>query len=201
MVTTLHHRSKPSRFILYALAFILSFLFCLPWVSAKETPKPKPQDWQINGISAALEDGHDQVKGYALKQLVEYNLKDLKSLVKKPEDIAEKAAKILKDEKVDANVRSGAAEALGNLGDAAAKYAPDIAKILKDEKVPAYVRRSAAEALGNLGDAATKYVPDIAKILKDEKVPAYVRSGAAEALGNLGDAATKYVPDIAKILK
>ncbi|MBN3942413.1 MAG: PBS lyase, partial [Nostoc sp. NMS9] len=111
MVTTPRHRSKPSRFILYALAFILSFLFCLPWVSAKEKPKPKPQDWQINGILAALDDGLDQVKGYALKQLVEYNLKDLKSLVKKPEDIAEKAANILKDEKVPANVRSGAASA------------------------------------------------------------------------------------------
>ncbi|MDZ7970416.1 MAG: PBS lyase, partial [Nostoc sp. DedSLP03] len=35
-------------------------------------------------------------------------------------------ANILKDEKVDANVRRSAAEALGNLGDAATKYVPDI---------------------------------------------------------------------------
>ncbi|QFS45187.1 HEAT repeat domain-containing protein [Nostoc sphaeroides] len=201
MVTTPRHRSKPSRFILYALAFILTFLFSLPWVNAKETPKPKPQDWQINGISAALDDGHDKVKEYALNKLVEYNLKDLKSLVKKPEDIAEKAAKILKDEKVDADVRGSAASALGNLGDAAAKYVPDILNILKDEKVSAYVRGSAASALGNLGDAAAKYVPDILNFLKDEKVSASVRSGAAVALGNLGDAAAKYVPDILNILK
>ena len=102
---------------------------------------------------------------------------------------------------MSANVRSGAAVALGNLGSAAANYVPDIAKILKDEKVSATVRYGAAVALGNLGSAAANYVPDIAKILKDEKVSATVRYGAAVALGNLGSAAANYVPDIAKILK
>ncbi|BAY75972.1 PBS lyase HEAT-like repeat protein [Nostoc linckia NIES-25] len=199
MLTTPRKNSKLSLFFLFCFTLLLTLFLSLPWVNAKETPKP--QDWQINGISAALDDGHDKVKEYALDKLVEYNLKDLKSVVKKPEDIAEKAAKILKDEKVPANVRSGAASALGNLGDAAAKYVPDIAKILKDEKVDATVRSGAASALGDLGDAAAKYVPDIAKILKDEKVDATVRSGAASALGNLGDAAAKYVPDILKILK
>ncbi|RCJ27134.1 PBS lyase [Nostoc minutum NIES-26] len=179
----------------------MTSLLSLPWVNAKETPKPKPQDWQINGISAALDDGHDQVKGYALYKLVEYNLKDLKSLVKKPEDIAEKAAKIFKDEKVDANVRSSAAVALGNLGDAAAKYVPDILNILKDEKVDAYVRRNAAEALGNFGQAAAQYIPDIANILKDEKVELYIRRNAAVALGRLGQAAAQYIPEILKFLK
>ncbi|MBD2415900.1 HEAT repeat domain-containing protein, partial [Nostoc calcicola FACHB-3891] len=201
MLTTPRHTNKLSLFLLFCFTLLLTFLFSLPWVSAKETPKPKPQDWQINGISAALDDGHDQVKKYALDKLVEYNLKDLKFLVKKPEDIAEKAAKILKDEKVPANVRRSAASALGKLGDAAAKYVPDIANILKDEKVPANVRSSAASALGSLGDAAAKYVPDIANILKDEKVSVNVRSSAASALGSLGDAAAKYVPDIANILK
>ncbi|MEH1940855.1 MAG: HEAT repeat domain-containing protein [Nostoc sp.] len=158
MVTTPRHRSKPSRFILYALAFILSFLFCLPLVSAKEKPKPKPQDWQINGILAALDDGQDQVKGYALNQLVKYNLKDLKSLGNKSEYFAQKADNILKDEKVPANVRSGAASALGNLGDAAAKYVPDILNFLKDEKVPAYVRSGAASALANIRKLELKEV-------------------------------------------
>ena len=71
----------------------------LSWVSAKETPKPKPQAWQINGIVAALDDGYDEVKGYALRKLVyDYDLGNLKSVVEKPEDIAQKAANILKDE-------------------------------------------------------------------------------------------------------
>ena len=150
MVTTPRHRSKPSRFILYALAFILSFLFCLPWVNAKETPKPKPQDWQINGIVAALDDRYDKVKGYAFNKLAAYELKDLKTVVKKPEDIAQKVANILKDEKVDSYVRGSAAEALSNFGQAAAQYIPDILKFLKDEKVDSSVRGSAAEALSNI---------------------------------------------------
>ncbi|MEH2236071.1 MAG: PBS lyase, partial [Nostoc sp.] len=75
--------------------------------------------------------------------------------------------------------------ALGNLGQAAANYVPDIAKILKDEKVDANVRYGAAVALGNLGQAAANYVPDILNFLKDEKVDAYVRSGAASALGKI----------------
>ncbi|MDZ8096451.1 MAG: PBS lyase, partial [Nostoc sp. DedQUE05] len=124
MVTTPRHRSKPSRFILYALAFILSFLFCLPWVSAQETPKPKPQDWQINGIVAALDDSYDKVKGYAFDKLAAYELKDLKTVVKKPEDIAQKVANILKDEKVDLSVRRSAAVALSNFGQVAAQYIP-----------------------------------------------------------------------------
>ena len=184
MLTIPRRTSKPL-FFLFCFTLLLTFFLSLPWVNAKETPKPKPQGWQINGISAALDDGQNQVKGYALDKLVEYNLKDLKSLVKKPEDIAEKAAKILKDEKVNADVRGSAASALGNLGDAAAKYVPDILNILKDEKVPAYVRGSAASALGNLGDTAAKYVPDILNFLKDEKVDASVRYGAAEALGKI----------------
>ncbi|MEH2213047.1 MAG: HEAT repeat domain-containing protein, partial [Nostoc sp.] len=40
--------------------------------------------------------------------------------------------------------------ALGNLGDAAAKYVPDILNFLKDEKVDANVRYGAASALGKI---------------------------------------------------
>nr|WP_322710313.1 HEAT repeat domain-containing protein [Nostoc sp. ChiSLP03a]MDZ8211402.1 HEAT repeat domain-containing protein [Nostoc sp. ChiSLP03a] len=158
MVTTPRHRSKPSRFILYALAFILSFLFCLPWVSAKETPKPKPQDWQINGIVAALDDSYDKVKGYAFEKLAAYELKDLKTVVKKPENIAQKVANILKDEKVDSIVRGSAAVALSNFGQAAAQYIPEILKFLKDEKVASNVRGSAAEALANIRKLELKEV-------------------------------------------
>ncbi len=189
---------KHHRFILYPLIFLLSFLLCFPWVNAKEASKPKPQEWQINGIVAALDDGYDEVKGYALEKLREYDTKDLKSVVKKTEDIAEK---ILKDEKVNDSVRQSAALALGNFGEPAAKYIPDIVNFLKDEKVDSSVRRGAAVALGNFGSAAAKYIPDILNILKDEKVDSDVGYGAALALGNLGSAAAKYIPDIVNILK
>ncbi|MEH2201320.1 HEAT repeat domain-containing protein, partial [Nostoc sp.] len=201
MLTTSHHTSKRSLFFLFCFTLLLTLFLCLPWVSAKETPKPKPQQWQIDGIVAALDDSYPKVKGYAFEQLAKYKRQDLKILLKKPEEIAQKAANILKDEKVNSYIRGSAASALGNLGEAATKYIPDILNFLKDEKVDSSVRGNAASALGNLGEAATKYIPDIANILKDEKVDSRVRSGAASALGNLGEAATKYIPDIANILK
>ncbi|XWK89918.1 MAG: hypothetical protein U7127_07560 [Phormidium sp.] len=170
-------------------------------MNAQEAPKPKPQPWQIDGILAALEDSQDQVKRYAFEQLASYKSQDLKSVVKKPEDIARKAADILKDEKVDASVRNSAAEALGKLGQAAQPYIPDIANILKDKKVGIDARRSAAQALGNLGQAAQPYIPDILNILKDDKANINVINSSAEALGKLGQAAQPYIKDIANILK
>ncbi|MEH1970430.1 HEAT repeat domain-containing protein [Nostoc sp.] len=201
MLTIPRYTSKLSLFFLFSFTLLLTFLLSLPWVNAKETPKPKPQDWQINGISAALDDGHDEVKRYALDKLVEYNLKDLKSVVKKPEDIAEKTAKILKDKTVDKDVRSSAAQALGNLGEVAKPYVKDILDILKDKTVDLNVRRSAAQALGNLGEVAKPYVKDIADILKNKSVDSIVRYDAAVALGKFGEAAKSYVKDIADILK
>ncbi|MBD2141528.1 HEAT repeat domain-containing protein [Anabaena sp. FACHB-1250] len=201
MLTSLRHNSKPSRFLLYPLAFIFSFLLCLPWVSAKETPKPKPQDWQINGIVAALDDGNDGVKKLAFDKLNEYDLKNWPSVVEKPENIAQKAAKILKDKSVDSDVRGSAAKALGNLGEAAKPYVKDILDIFKDKSVDSDVRYGAAYALGNLGEAAKPYVKDILDILKDKSVDYNVRGSAAKALGNLGEAAKPYVKDILDILK
>ncbi|MEH2026261.1 HEAT repeat domain-containing protein [Nostoc sp.] len=170
-------------------------------VSTKEQPKPKPEAWQINGIVVALEDGYDGVKGSALDKLVKYDLKDLKSLGKKPEDIAQKAAKILKDKSVDKYVRSSAASALANLGEAAKPYVQDIADILKDKTVDSIVRSGAASALANLGEAAKPYVQDILDFLKDKTVDSIGRRGAALALGNLGEAAKPYIKDILDFLK
>jgi HEAT repeat protein len=200
MLLTSRLTRKPSPFILYALAFILSFLLTLPWVNAEEKPKP-PEAWQINGVVAALDDGHDKVKGYALKQLAEYELKNLKTVFKKPEDIAEKAAKILKDKSVDSNVRFRAALALGKLGELAKPYIKDIANIFKDKTVDEYVRGGAALALGKLGELAKPYVKDILEFLKDKTVDEYVRGDVAEVLGNLGKVGKPYVKDIADVLK
>ncbi|WP_425335056.1 HEAT repeat domain-containing protein [Nostoc punctiforme] len=180
---------------------MLTLLLALPWVSAKEPPKPKPEAWQINGIVTALDDGYDGVKEQAFEKFNEYDLKNLKSVVQKLEDIAQKATDILKDKTVDSNVREGAVKALGNLGKVAKPYVKDIADILKDKTVDSNVRSGAAVALGNLGEAAKPYVKDIADILKDKTVTSDVRSSAAKALGNLGEAAKPYIKDIADILK
>jgi HEAT repeat protein len=94
--------------------------------------------------------GHDQVKKSAFDKLNEDDLQNLKSVVEKPENIADKAFNILKDKSVDNSVRSSAAKALGNLGEAAKPYVKDIADILKDKSVDNSVRYGAAKALGNV---------------------------------------------------
>ncbi|BAY32367.1 HEAT repeat-containing PBS lyase [Nostoc carneum NIES-2107] len=201
MLTIPRQSNKLSFFFLFPFTLLLTLLLCLPWVSAKEQPKPKPEAWQINGIVAALDDGHDRVKKNAFDKLGEYDLKNLQLVFPKPEDIALKAAKILKDKSVDSSVRSSGAEALGNLGEAGKPYIKDIADILKDKSVDSSVRGGAAQALGNLGEAAKPYVKDILDFLKDKTVDNSVRSRAAAALGNLGKASKPYVKDILDFLK
>ncbi|MCP2727742.1 HEAT repeat domain-containing protein [Limnofasciculus baicalensis] len=144
--------------ILFPLTLCLTLFLSLPWLSAQQPPKPKPQLWQIDGIVAALDDSYPQVKGYAFNKLVEYEAQDLKAVLKKPEDIAQKAVNILSDEKLDPYIRIRAALALGNLGEAGAKYVPDILNFLKDEKVNPDIRSFAAFALANLGEERDKLV-------------------------------------------
>ncbi|MEH2352053.1 HEAT repeat domain-containing protein [Nostoc sp.] len=197
----LHIIKKRSPFFLFPFILLLTLFLALPWVSAKEQPKPKPEAWQINGIVAALNDGYDKVKTLAFENFNKYDLKNLKLVVQKPEDIAQKVFNILKDKTVDPYVRFIAAEALGNLGEAAKPYVKDTLDFLKDKSVDPRVRFIAAEALGNLGEAAKPYIKDILDILKDKSVDPSVRSSAAVVLGNLGEAAKPYVKDIADILK
>ncbi|MBD2564202.1 HEAT repeat domain-containing protein [Nostoc linckia FACHB-391] len=194
-------KKRSSPFFLFPFILLLTLLLALPWVSAKEQPKPKPEAWQINGIVAALDDGHNGVKKLAFEKFNEYDLKNLNLVVQKPEDIAQKAAKLLKNKTVDQDVRYGAASALGNLGEPAKPYIKDILDFLKDKSVDPYVRYGAASALRNLGEVAKPYVKDIADILKDKSADPYVRSSAASALRNLGEPAKPYIKDIADILK
>ena len=100
------------------------------------------------------------------------------------------------DENVDSFFRSTAAEALGNLGDAAKPYVEDIFAILKNEKVGSYIRGYAVLALGNLGNVAKPYVEDIAALLKDEKVDLSARSDLLEALGKIEKLSFDQIPII-----
>ncbi len=192
-------RRKLSFFLVFTFTFLFIFQLSLPWVNAKEAAKPEPKDWHISGIMAAVDDVYPEVQALAFDKLTRYELKNLNK--KQAEKIAKKAVNVLKDEKVNSNVRRSAAIALGNLGDAAKPYVQDILAILKDEKVNSDVRRGAAYALGNLGDATKPYIQNIAAILKNEKVNSGVRAEAAQALGDLGDAAKPYIQNIVAILK
>ena len=191
------HRFRP--FFLFFLTLILIISCSFPGINAQEESKPKVEDWQFNGILAALDDPYPEVKVFAFSKVSEYDGQSIPS--ETLENIAKQAANILKDENVDKFVRRDAAEALGNLGDAAKPYVKDLVYILKDKNVNEFVRRGAAIALGNLGDAAKPHIPDLVDILKDKNVNEFVRGDAAKALGNLGDAAKPHIPDLVDILK
>ncbi|UKO99405.1 hypothetical protein [Nostoc sp. UHCC 0870] len=77
----LYKIKQTSPLLLFFLTLLLTLLLFLPWVSAKEPPKPQPTAWQINGIVAALDDGHDGVKKLAFEKLNEYDLQNLQSVV------------------------------------------------------------------------------------------------------------------------
>ena len=154
--------------LVFVVCLTVALLVASPWVGAKEKPTAKPQDWQINGILVALEDSSPRVQGFALSNLSEYDAKGLKSILKKPEAIAQKAASLLKDKSQDASVRVSAASALGNLGDAAKPFILDLANIFKGKSRDISVLVSASSALGNLGDAAKSSIPNILNLLKDK---------------------------------
>ncbi|HEY9636733.1 MAG TPA: hypothetical protein V6D14_25260 [Coleofasciculaceae cyanobacterium] len=70
--------TRKSPFFLFPFTLLLS----LPWVSAKEAPKPKPQSWEIKGIVAALKDSYAGVRLQAASRLGKYQLDDPRSLIK-----------------------------------------------------------------------------------------------------------------------
>ena len=88
------HRSV---FISCFLAFLFSLSICVSWGNAKEKPKPKLQEWQINGILAALDDGYVGVKQKAFERLVKFDAADLKAFPKPSEEVEKRAAVLLLD--------------------------------------------------------------------------------------------------------
>jgi len=188
-------------FIFFPITFLLVFFLSFPWVNAQEAPKPKPKDWQIKGIMAALDDDYDEVKGYALSRLAKYEAKDLKAILKKPEDVAKKAAKLFNDKSVDLGVRGSAAKALGKMNYAAKPYVQDIADILKDKSVGSEVRSIAAYALGNMGDIAKPDIKDILDLVKDKSVKGHIRAEVVSSLKNIRDAKKPYLQDIFDLIE
>ena len=65
-------RRKFSFFLVFTFTFLFIFQLSLPWVNAKEKPKPELKDWQISGIMAALDDGYPQVQKLAFYKSREY---------------------------------------------------------------------------------------------------------------------------------
>ncbi len=119
-------QTRKSPFFLFPFTLLLTLLLSLPWVNAKEEPKPKPQAWEINGIVAALVDLHAEVRLQAANKLGEYQLDDPKSLIKNYKDLVDKLAQQLEDKEPDA--RRAAALALEKMQ--AKEYAPKLVDLL-----------------------------------------------------------------------
>jgi HEAT repeat protein len=156
----LHTRSSwiiPTWFVLFALVF--------PG-HAQEQRKPAEQ-WQVDGIKAALEDPLPSVRLLALDQLGSFS-----RLAGIP---ASQITPFLKDPSSD--VRGVAASALGAMQ--AKDQAGEVVKLLKDP-APG-VRRNAASALGAM--QAKDQAGEVVKLLKDPDSD--VRYAAASALGTM----------------
>jgi HEAT repeat protein len=97
----------------------------------------------------------------------------------------------------EAQVRTQAALALGEMGPDAQRAIPDLYKALKDKEES--VARQALQALRAIGTATRDDVPMLIGGLRDDNLR--VRSYAVEALGKLGPEARPAVPKLAELLK
>jgi HEAT repeat protein len=88
-------------------------------------------------------------------------------------------AEALKDQSAD--IRRSAAQALREIGPAAADAVSALAEALKDQN--ADVGRSAADALREIGPTSADVVPVLAEALKDQNVD--IRLSAADILGGI----------------
>jgi len=102
---------------------------------------------------------------------------------------------ILRDERVDAEVRRAVAKALATLQDREAL--PDLRAILRDKRVDAEVRGEVAQSLVTFLDREA--LPDLRALLRDKRVDAEVRHNIAQSLAMLQD--REALPDLRAILR
>jgi hypothetical protein len=197
---------KSAPVILFALSLVILLCLALP-VNAKEPSQLQPQQWQIDGILAALADERDDVKQLALEKLVTYDPLALQGIVK-PE-ILQAASKMPKDElstsELEGSSFPASAYALGRSGGVTESDIPKLIQVLKDEKQDSFARISAATALSSFGDGTKGYISEIANvlinILKNKKLDFSVRVNAAASLGRLRGSAKPYIPDIIHLIQ
>ncbi|GGA29450.1 hypothetical protein CYANOKiyG1_45860 [Okeania sp. KiyG1] len=157
----------------------------------RASEKSSPEDWQLQGMLAALDDSDPDVWVEALKKMSRY---DLKPPVEIPSERVEQIGKLLSNE--DSDVRAAAATAVGNLGSEAKELIPQLQQLLKDEDSD--VREAVATAVGNLGSEARELIPQLLQLLKDED--SFVLEAAATAVGNLGSEAKELIPQLQQLL-
>ncbi|BAZ00066.1 HEAT repeat-containing PBS lyase [Tolypothrix tenuis PCC 7101] len=191
------NRRRLSRIFLFIFTCLLTIIFSLTWVNAEEEePKPKPQDWEIKGIVAALADPYAGVRLEAANKLEKYQLDDPKKQIPNYQDVVNLLVKQLsppdKEEKDEKSLsRRSAASALAQIQ--AKEFAANVAALLKDSNSD--VRRAAADALGQM--QAKDYAANVATLLKDSNSD--VRYAATSALAQMQ--AKEFAANVAALLK
>jgi len=186
--------------LLFVVCLTIGLLVVPPWVSAKESQQPKPQEWQINGILAALDDGYPGVKQAAFGKFAEYDAKDLAAFPKQSEEMVKKAIGLVNDSKAESYLRIMAAAALRDLGRADVSVVKFLTNLLNDSKAESYLRINAARALGRLGKADANVVKFLINLVDDSKEDSSLRINAAYALGALGKADVSVVKFLTNLL-
>ncbi|NET28332.1 sister chromatid cohesion protein PDS5 [Okeania sp. SIO1I7] len=175
------------RFLLLLLLVLL--VVNLGHVRASE--KSPPEDWQLQGMLAALDDSDPDVWVEALKKMSRY---DLKSPVEIPPDRVEQIGEFLSDE--DSDVREASAKALGEMGSEAKQFIPELLQLFSDNDSD--VREAVATAVGNLGLQSKELIPQLLQLFSDED--SFVREAAAMTVGNLGSQSKELIPQLQQLL-
>ncbi len=179
-----------SKSLTWLLVFLLTFVFTVSWGHAQDNQPIPPQNWQLKGIMAALDDSDPKIWVLALDKLSRYKIDGLKpplqiSYPKKSQRIV----KLLDYEK-NSSVQSAAVKALGKMG--AKEQVDKIVSLLSSPYSD--VQEAAAVALGEL--KAKEQVDKIVPLLSSQN--SSVQSAAAVALGALE--AKEYADQIAFLL-
>ena len=180
--------------LFWFLIFTLTLSFTINLGLAHQLPSKPPQEWQLKGIMAALDDPDPQIWTLALDKLTEYKIDELKIY----ESSYEKIVELLSDDNLD--VQIAAVKAFGEMGEVAASQAPQLVKILETSK-DKEVQVAVAQALGEMGEAAASQAPQLVKILETSKDNIYVQVVAVKALGEMGEAAASQAPQLGKLLE
>ncbi len=177
-------------------ALLVALVFCVPAWAQFDTSHPPP-DWMVRGFEAAVAD-----TAATKSAITDESFSGLAPFL--PADragpLTDKLTTLLGDP--DSDVRSAAAQALGNipLGDRAGAVIDKLMPLLGDLDFD--VRSAAAQALGKIatGDRAGAVIDKLMPLLGDPE--GNVRSSAAQALGNLppGKRASAVIDKLTRLL-
>jgi HEAT repeat protein len=156
---------------------------------------PNPADIPGRAARYSIAIGAACVIGFVLVALVSAG-RETGAAEPKPDPRARRLTERLKQS--DFEERRRAADALGDIGPAAAAAVPELVESLKDEHVE--VHWYALDALGRIGQAATIAVPALSDALTNPRTNRYSRRVAARALGRFGPLAADAVAALTKDL-